>query len=125
MNLERSCNDLVLQLPRVPGGLSDIRWDRVRVDQQREAAVTIWKYQLAITDIQQVLMPDGAQLLCAQMQNGSLCLWAFVDPEAEKRVRTIEVIGTGHQNDDVPRKYISTVLMCADTLVWHVFERDL
>jgi hypothetical protein len=85
---------------------------------------TIWKYPLQITDLQNVLMPEGAQLLSAQMQGDTLCLWALVNPKASKRVRTIEIIGTGNPCEDVPRKYISTTQMAGGALIWHVFERE-
>jgi len=58
---------------------------------------TTWKYPLEITDEQNLMMPEGAEILTAQMQGGTLCLWA--------------------------RKYIATAQMAGGTLIWHVFER--
>jgi len=91
-------------------------------------AKTIWKFQLSITNTQNVLMPEGAQILTAQIQNGcDLCLWALVDSTAPKQRREIEIIGTGNFVTDESRRYISTVQgkgLENQSLVWHVFERE-
>ena len=83
---------------------------------------TIWKFPLAITDRQTVTMPKGAQILSAQMQGTTLCLWALVDPAASRKDRTIEILGTGNPAPDAHRSYISTTQMAGGRLVWHVFE---
>lgn len=86
--------------------------------------MTIWKYSLDAEDIQTLMMPEGAQILTAQMQGNALCLWAMVNPEKAKEKREIEVFGTGHPGSDaVPRRYIGTVQMQGGALVWHIFER--
>lgn len=85
--------------------------------------MVIWKFELEITDLQGVTMPDGAELLSVANQNGNLCLWAMVDPLKEKRRRYIEIIGTGNPMPmvGVDRKFIGTAVV--DPFVWHVFER--
>jgi hypothetical protein len=85
---------------------------------------TIWKYPLEITDTQNVMMPEGAEILSAQMQGDALCLWALVNPEAPKQRREIEVLGTGNPAPDAKRRYISTTQMHGGALVWHIFERE-
>ncbi len=85
---------------------------------------TIWKYHLEITDTQNVMMPEGAEILSAQMQGDSLCLWALVNPDAPKQRREIEVLGTGNPAPDAKRRYISTTQMHGGALVWHIFERE-
>ena len=84
---------------------------------------TIWKYPLEITDRQNVLMPEGAEILSAQMQRDTLCLWALVNPDAPEQRREIEVLGTGNHATESKRRYIATVQMCGGSLVWHIFER--
>lgn len=87
---------------------------------------TIWKYELLIADHQEIRMPMGAEVLSAQMQGGTLCIWALVDPEASKVMRTFEVFGTGHPVDNsapTMRQYISTFQLQGGTLVFHLFER--
>lgn len=85
---------------------------------------SIWKYQLEITDRQNVVMREGAQILTAQMQNGTLCLWAMLNPSAPRERREIEIIGTGNPAEAADRRYIATVQMAGGALVWHVFERE-
>ena len=86
--------------------------------------MVIWKYELEIADMQEVTMPDGAELLSVANQDGNLCLWAMVDPSKEKRRRYIEIIGTGNPiftDMGVDREFIGTAVV--DPFVWHVFER--
>jgi hypothetical protein len=84
----------------------------------------IWKYTLAITNLQEVEMPLGAQILSVGDQGGQLCLWALVVPQRGSSKRVIEIIGTGNPMEmylTYPRRFIGTVLM--PPFVWHVFER--
>lgn len=39
---------------------------------------TIWKFELKVGDKQTVEMPEGAEILTAQFQGDTLCLWALV-----------------------------------------------
>lgn len=83
---------------------------------------TIYKYQLEITDEQEVALPLGAQILSVQMQNGILCLWAFVDSEAYPIARTIRVFGTGNPFPELgTHQHLGTVQQ--PPCVWHVFEK--
>jgi hypothetical protein len=78
---------------------------------------TIWKFPLKVTGIQQVEMPKGATILCADTQGDVLCLWAIVDPDADRENRQIAIVGTGHGMAESELKYIGTAQM-----LWHVFE---
>jgi hypothetical protein len=84
---------------------------------------TIWKFPLTLTECQQVLMPEGAKIMTAQIQAGDLYLWARVNPAAARRGRVIRIIGTGHaiENDDCLH-YIASVQANGGALVWHIFE---
>lgn len=95
---------------------------------------TIYKYELAIEDTQEIMLPIGAQILCVQMQGKSPQLWAIIDPHAPKEPRVIDIYGTGHPLGDYrllplpkpkedPGKYIGTFQQYEGQLVWHVFER--
>lgn len=70
----------------------------------------IWKYELEIADMQTFFMPEDAQILSVQYQDGQLCMWALVDSYASKEEVRISVVGTGyifkHGDRDV---YIGTV----------------
>jgi len=87
-------------------------------------ARSIWKFPLEITDLQEVLMPKGAEILTVQMQEQTLCIWAKVNPEKEfeTEIRKIRIIGTGHKFNDENLKYIGTTQMYGGGLIWHVFE---
>lgn len=79
---------------------------------------TIYKYTLNNVGIE---MPIGAEILTVQIQNDKPCIWAMVDPEAEKKVRHFQVFGTGQPIPEVSMKYIGTYQELGGSLVWHVF----
>lgn len=90
---------------------------------------TVWKYTLRWTTEQRLLLPSGAMLLTAQMQDGALVLWALVNPDGNNPqgavARQIEIHGTGHEirgTDEL--RYLATV-QDGNGLVWHVWERIL
>lgn len=83
----------------------------------------IWKYPLRVTDLQAIEMPKGAQVLTAQTQNGSVCIWALVDPSEATEKRAFAVIGTGHPIEQAEQlRYVSTFQIHGGSLVFHVFE---
>ena len=83
---------------------------------------TIWKYELE-PGLTELRMPEGAQVLTMQIQNGTPCLWVKVDPGAQQEDRVFKVYGTGHDIPDYPRlMYVATAQMGDGALVWHVFE---
>lgn len=85
---------------------------------------TIYKYPIAITDTQAVLMPVSAEILSVQFQRDDLCLWAAVDPSEEKRARVICIFGTGHSMPPpASMRFLGTAQQCSGD-VWHVFEQD-
>jgi len=89
--------------------------------------MVIWKFPLAVCDLQTVEMPIGAQILSVHDQAGGLQMWAIVNPDADRQLRTIEIAGTGNPIPDVlitghRRRHIATVQTRGGSLVWHVFE---
>lgn len=82
---------------------------------------TIWKFPLALADEIHLRMPQNAQILSVQVQDGIACLWALVDPEYELITRIVLIRGTGHPCNDVG-SYISTFQMINGDLVFHAFE---
>jgi len=83
----------------------------------------VFKYPLKALEKQIVAIPLGAQILCAQVQHGNICLWAFVDPEESPQERTIRIFGTGHNVAmDLDLAYIGTVQVEGGSFVFHVFE---
>ncbi len=82
----------------------------------------IFKYELRVDDIQFVSMPKGAKLLTVQAQQDIPCVWALVDPNAEKEDRKIYMWGTGHDASGVKDMcYIGTFQMYGGDLVFHTF----
>lgn len=90
---------------------------------------TIYKYQLAASDSQGVAMPSGAQALYAAEQQGSIVLYALVNPSAALVSRTVHVVGTGHPADRVVFcQALGVVSLLGGQLMFHVFiepEEDL
>ena len=86
---------------------------------------SIWKYELAVTDVQNISIPIGAKILTVQVQNGLPCLWVLVDPKADKEMRCFEIFGTGTpvlSDMGTSREYISTFQIRQGNLIFHVFE---
>jgi hypothetical protein len=81
---------------------------------------TIWKFPIETTDVQDVMMPAGARILCVQVQNGVPCLWAVVEPNNCEARRCIRVFGTGGDAHD-QGDYIGTYQLANGALVLHVF----
>ena len=83
----------------------------------------IFKYELKITGIQYISMPQGSEILCIQTQHNSPCIWALVDPIAESINRKFETVGTGYNVTEIEKsKYIGTYQIDGGALVFHVFE---
>jgi hypothetical protein len=82
---------------------------------------TIYKYPIEVTDSQTARIPEGAQILDTQMQNGTPCIWALVDPDAVLRDRTVYVFGTGHHVPSEPLQHIGTFQIMGGNLVFHAF----
>lgn len=84
----------------------------------------IYKYLLDLANEQTLSLPRGAKVLTVHDQKETLRLWALVDvDESENEDRVIRIIGTGKPvPEDIGRfEYITTVQMCNDDLVWHIF----
>lgn len=84
---------------------------------------TIWKFPLLLEDEVSVMMPEGAIVLTAAAQRGSVFLWAVVDPKAPMRIRRFAVRGTGHPVGDDLVYHVGTVQLHDGDLVFSVFAR--
>lgn len=84
-------------------------------------AETIYKYELEITDRQEVRMSRTAEFLSVQMQGDKLCLWAMVRPNDAQASFEILIFGTGHTLPVPYGRYIGTVQQ--GQFVWHVFYK--
>ena len=84
---------------------------------------SIWKFALKVIDEQLIEMPVDAEILDIQVQNGTPCLWARIDPKADKVNRFIITHGTGHNVPETTGKHIGSYQIEGGSLVFHVFEK--
>jgi hypothetical protein len=86
---------------------------------------TIFKYKIETTDEQTISMPQGAEILTVQIQNGDPHIWVLVDMTQDDVIRTIEVFGTGNpiRDPNAPRRYVGTYQLRDGRLIFHVFEK--
>jgi D-lyxose ketol-isomerase len=86
---------------------------------------TIYKYDLEITDKQEIETFECCKILAVKEQDGILRLWALVSTDMPKQKITVEIFGTGNQipqeHDivDLRLQFIDSVVM--KPFVWHVF----
>lgn len=88
----------------------------------------IYKYPLLIIgEVQEVIMPDGANILSIKTQYNRPVIWALVDPDVEKVKRRFRVFPTGARiKSPETMKYMATVqsMVGMEEFVYHVFEVD-
>ena len=91
---------------------------------------TVYKYELAISNIQELSLPYGAKILTVQVQHSQsmtgdvVCLWAEVDTEQPgKQPHTIVIYGTGQPIDaEHEHQYIGTFQLERGAFIGHVYE---
>jgi len=83
---------------------------------------TIYKYELDVfLDEQTINMPDGAEILTIQTQNGRGQMWVKVDPHNPLVSRRFKTFGTGQElSGDT---YVGTYQIQEGRFVFHVFEQ--
>lgn len=83
----------------------------------------IFKYNLSITDRQNIIVPKNSQALSVGVQNGESKIWVLIDDqETELENLTVIIHGTGHNANDVKNaKFLGTIMLCRESLVFHVF----
>jgi hypothetical protein len=81
----------------------------------------IYKYPITPAARFVLDLPEGAEVLDAQVQHGVVCLWAKVNPDLPKRQVRFALVGTGH---DAPEHadYISTFQLHGGEFVFHLFQ---
>lgn len=84
----------------------------------------IYKYPLALVDCQKIMLPDSYEILTVKLQQGEPQLW--VKQDNDLNVPNVEVkiwmYGTGAIIKETSMKYIGTILLCNDALVFHFFQ---
>jgi hypothetical protein len=87
---------------------------------------SVWKFPLFVVGSQEIDMPEGADIVSAQLQNGVPTLWALVDPAEEFEKRIFEIYGTGHPIAGEDKEFLVFVgTVQQGSLVWHIFERNI
>jgi len=86
---------------------------------------TIWKYPLEHIE-STVQIPKGGTILTVHAQAGVPCLWILVDAMASLETRKFKLVTTGEDiqlmNYNGEEKYIGTVFLTGNALVYHIFE---
>lgn len=80
----------------------------------------IHKYQIPLEYLT-VLTGGFLRVLCVQMQNDTICIWAEVSDEAPVRELQINLVGTGQELSYFIGDYLGTVQR--DSYVWHVYYK--
>jgi hypothetical protein len=83
---------------------------------------TIWKYELPVDDACEIRMPEGATVLCVQVQFGRPHIWALVNSGHTLVPRQFRTVGTGHPLPEKLGVYVGTYQVSGGNLVFHVFE---
>lgn len=84
----------------------------------------IIKYELYVTDYQDVLIPQDAKILKIGEQNNNICVWALVNPENIVENVEFKIVGTGHETDNLENyRYLDSLIM--GIFVWHVFVSNI
>ena len=84
----------------------------------------IWKWELDITDEQDIVAPLATKFLDVQWQYDTIAIWGMFDCRIEHDLvpRNILIYGTGHRMTLGNAQYIGTVQESDRRLVWHVFD---
>lgn len=84
--------------------------------------ITIYKYPAPVSaDRLTITLPEGAEILTVQVQNGEPHVWARVDNSRPPVARLFRWYGTGHASR-LDAKYIGTIQLHDGALVFHLFE---
>lgn len=81
----------------------------------------VHKYPLPLGDWVSVAMPQGAEPIAVQMQNGAPMLWARVKLGNPLVVHHFRIAGTGHELGSNVGRHIGSFQMHGGALIFHVF----
>jgi len=82
---------------------------------------TVYKYHIQITDIQEIDMPFGAELLHAGLDPAGLpCVWAHVDNLNTSESVKIAVTDTGSPMPEGDVEHVGSFV--DGSFVWHVWR---
>ena len=81
----------------------------------------VYKYELPLGDWTSITMPDGAEVLCVQLQHGLPRLWARIKVDAPPVVHHFRIAGTGHDLGSNVGRHVGSFQLQGGALVFHVF----
>lgn len=77
-------------------------------------------YKYTMDNNSSISIPKGAEILSVGAQGSDVCIWATVEPDAEKETEEYSVLGTGWDVPESARCFIGTAQL-DNGLVFHVF----
>lgn len=81
---------------------------------------TIYKYPIKITELQEIEMPEHANVLHVGLDpQGTPCLWAMVDAIESKELVSVFVVGTWNPMPFETLRHVGSFVQ--GPFVWHVF----
>ena len=80
--------------------------------------MTVWKFPFRLDDSIVLEMPEGAEILMVDCQQGQPCMWARVNPDAPKKNYIFFLCGTGHPAPS--GDHVASFQQ--GPFVWHVFK---
>ena len=83
---------------------------------------SIWKFPIADTQNQFLMLPEDAQILCIKDIFDVFMLYVLLDPEAKSVRRIVHCLGTGEAINRPNLHYIETLTRREGLLVFHFFE---
>lgn len=84
---------------------------------------TIFKYELDITDFNDIAIPQEAEVISIQVQNDIPCIWALVNTDNPVETRRFITVGTGNEIPGcLPMVFVGTYQLPKLGLVFHCFE---
>lgn len=83
---------------------------------------TIHKYPLRPSDSTLLSIPEGAQVLCVQVQHDQPYIWVLVESDRHPESRLFRMVGTGHPMPEEVKEYIGSFQLLGGNLVFHLFE---
>lgn len=85
----------------------------------------IYKYKLLPDKRNDIELPKDSTILSSQIKNGSIVIWALVDPDLPVEKRTFLLLETGQKipsMQGLSLSFISTIQLHLGTYVIHLFE---
>ena len=91
-------------------------------------STAVFKYVLAPTDVQSVILPGGSEILSIAEQHDQIVVYAIVaDNGQKKEEHEFRILGTGHPITFIrcDYRFLGTVKIHNGALMFHIFQRKL